>query len=1211
MIPGERDLKSKTLIISILIIALNLYVLIDTPDYVKAQPRYPINSFNSGVSIGLPTYGNYDCIGVADVNRDGYDDFVSGQDDNSNSSSKGLFYFASNGDGSWNQTAITSLNSWAGIEITDTDGDGNDEVFACHTESSSSIGVGVWEWTGSGFTQSGVTSPYTSDGVNYINIKNITGDSSLDVVIANYDRGIKYFEGDGSWGWTEYSTGLPTWGLYTQSAVADFNKDGRLDIVAGNYGNGLKFYTQDISGTSWTDQSNSLPSAEKSGNMMGVTAGDVNEDGNMDVIFCRFANPNGLFLLLGNGGGSNGTDFKWTYLNNSWSTRPPGRFYQMHLNDVDLDGDLDLLAAKENSGLHLYLGNGSETPGLNFGWSEVLGKGLPTTMIFFGSNYLDFDNDGDLDVAGCTNGNPIGNGIFVYENNLTLPDVPVPRAGADQIVIIGNTVHLDGTNSTDPQDCPAGDVTGTLLTYDWNFTSQPVGSTMGDSDLSPSDNVANPSFVPTHVGNYTLSLRVQDTENHWSVAVDFIKITVLFVNTRPIADAGNDQQVYVNTLVNLNGSSSFDNEDSFDLLLFDWNVSSGNPAVVTLNDETVVKPTFMAPMTTGQYQFTLRVQDSLGLWSLEDIVNVTVSLTLNTLPVAHAGEDFMVYSNQTAHLNGSGSNDPDGYILTWDWNCSSHQSIIFINENSSTPYFIPEMPDIYIITLTVKDDRGAWAVEDSVVVTVIEQNLKPISDAGEDFSVYSNETATLNGTLSYDPDGSILTWEWKCINDLTLVMQNINSSKPSFIPNRKMVYSFTLQIKDDLGLWSDMDFVNVTVQDRPVAINTPPNADAGENIVVYVNSTVLLNGSKSYDGDGNIISWDWNCTTHDVVFNNENSSNPSFFVSEIGNYEITLRVLDDSGAWSLEDQIIVTALAKTNNNTNDSTNHAPEVKIISPVNGDILTNSTIITWSASDPENEALSFTIELLNADNGFIITLVSDLESTARSWQWNTKTQTNAEYRIRIIASDGKLSDQDTSGVFTIKNQIIPKDVKDDDKSRSDNFLSNNLIILGFILLIIIVIIILIFLLIFRSQKRPVEQAPNDRQIYPVSEPLDEDIESTTVNGIESKGEEQQTEFLEEPFNSDEVSSISSMDTYLLEEESPSFEQTIEPTTTEPVKVQELADLSDDLTIERPMAPLAKPVISNLEKDTEISTENVETKVTKESKIDIIESETNNNSN
>jgi hypothetical protein len=75
---------------------------------------------------------------------------------------------------------------------------------------------------------------------------------------------------------------------------------------------------------------------------------------------------------------------------------------------------------------------------------------------------------------------------------------PVADAGADQTVMAGDTVSLDGSASTDTN--------GDQLTYSWSFVSKPEGSLA--EFINPTS--AQPSFVADEPGDYVVSLVVND-----------------------------------------------------------------------------------------------------------------------------------------------------------------------------------------------------------------------------------------------------------------------------------------------------------------------------------------------------------------------------------------------------------------------------------------------------------------------------------------------------------------------------------------------------------------------------------------------------------------------------------------------------------------------------------------------------------------------------
>jgi PKD repeat protein len=115
--------------------------------------------------------------------------------------------------------------------------------------------------------------------------------------------------------------------------------------------------------------------------------------------------------------------------------------------------------------------------------------------------------------------------------------------------------------------------------------------------------------------------------------------------------------------------------------------------------------------------------------------------TINEVPVANAGPDHTVWVGEVVQFDGSGSYDPDGTIVSYEWDFGDGTSVTLTNPFTSHTYVAI---GTYTVILTVTDNDGATAA-DTCLVTVIQNP--------------STATATGPQGSNHDPI-IVITYDW-------------------------------------------------------------------------------------------------------------------------------------------------------------------------------------------------------------------------------------------------------------------------------------------------------------------------------------------------------------------------------------------------------------------------------------------------------------------
>ena len=312
-------------------------------------------------------------------------------------------------------------------------------------------------------------------------------------------------------------------------------------------------------------------------------------------------------------------------------------------------------------------------------------------------------------------------------------------------------------------------------------------------------------------------------------APNFVVVVASAANAQPVANAGDDKNVTVSTLVSLDGTNSTD--ANLDTLTYQWDWITSPGTAPALSSATSQKPTF-TPTTAGTYVLTLTVSDG-KLKSNPDPVTVTVlantfsvSVTAgatNLAPVANAGKAQSVVLGPV-NLDGSSSSDANGDTLTYKWTLVSKPSnslTVLASPTSIKPSITTDIAGVYVFALQVNDGKVSSEIS-LVTVTAEVSNVAPVANAGTNQTLLIGPV-TLDGSASLDANGDALTYKWFLTSKPTnsaAVLSSTTAAKPTINTDIAGVYIFSLVVNDG-KLDSSPVLTIVTTNAINTTLNTP------------------------------------------------------------------------------------------------------------------------------------------------------------------------------------------------------------------------------------------------------------------------------------------------------------------------------------------------------------------------------------------------------
>lgn len=658
-------------------------------------------------------------IVLADFNDDDLQDILITADSNPS-----VKVYINQGGTEFSKTWL-GTGSKAAAAAGDIDGDGTVDVVTSLDQEGGDYTLQRWMNSGAGVFTS--TTLATSTGITALAIADINSNGYQDI-IAGGTKGLQHWDTSNGTTWSREDIDSSQT-KFTAFALGDVNADDKVDIIAGNQSDNTVTYYQHLQHAFYTKIA--LNSDTDAANMQVV---DFNEDGYMDIVAAS-QDENTVYWFQNDGE----QEFTRSVIADGIQN-----VFGIAVADVDGDDDFDFVTGDHTKGnVYWYERTHAKPTASEIGEIAQMTDGSGRVIFTTTIAQEDFSRT-SLRVEYSIDG--------ISWHKAYLASVK-PSTG--KVDVNHDNPYQVGT--TNPIDTDTSSVKLTIV-WDSKSTKNLGGPLTGDNTavqikLIPKDSVGlgqgvkSASFsvdnqIPRIAGSLSASAGFADSATlSWSAAEDRATASYRIYygtdsdavksQTSDVWDDGDDDALEerTTTTTTISGLSSgslytfklvatdaFGNEAAWPSV--SATIGSATTPIVTVTP--LISPAISAtpaPSADASVSFTPA--------PTADPSPIPSTTENNVAPVADAGSNQIVNPSALVILDGSGSYDTEGDLLTYVWTQIAGPTVDLVSDRTINPSFSAGLQeDSYVFQLIVKDENGASDVD---LVTVAVQPLPQAS----------------------------------------------------------------------------------------------------------------------------------------------------------------------------------------------------------------------------------------------------------------------------------------------------------------------------------------------------------------------------------------------------------------------------------------------------------------------------------------------------